>query len=147
MHFSIFSIGKSNTFISCLRICSLKLTPFRRFFGKFSVFWHFIAKFNAFLHFYRKIQCILSMQSFYRKIKCVFEFLSQNLMRSFHASSYALWNSPLSKNRLGYFRPIFYDLTFYCKILCIFAFLSKNPMRSFHAKSQTFSSKSRNIMV
>ena len=64
MHFSI-SIGKSNAFISCLLICSMKLTPFRK---QLLIFW--------------PIFCDLT---FYRKIQCVSAFLSQNPMRSFHA--------------------------------------------------------------
>ena len=67
MHFSI-SIGKSNAFISCLLICSMKLTPFRK---QLLIFWP-----------------IFFDLTFYRKIQCVSAFLSQNTMRSFHAFPY-----------------------------------------------------------
>ena len=139
MHFSI-SIGKTNAFISCLLICSMKLTPVRK---QILIFW--------------PIFCDLI---FYCIIQCVSAFLSQNPMRSFHAiilsqnqmrfcisiaKSNAFFScllicsmniTPFQKQPL-IFWPIFSDLTFYRKIL--------KSKGSFHSKSQTFWSKSRTL--
>ena len=72
--------------------------------------------------------------SFYPKIQCFFAFLSQNLMRFFHAFSYALWNLILPKNSLWYFGQFsaiwhfiaksYAFLHFYRKIQCVLSMLN-----------------------
>ena len=75
----------------------------------------FIVKINAFFKRENSILYFIYFNSFYGKIQCIIAFLSENLMRSFHAFSYALWNSLLFEDFLANF-------------LC-FDILSQNSMR------------------
>ena len=156
MHFSI-SIGKSNAFISCLLICSMKLTPFRK---QLLIFWQIFCD----LTFYLKIQCVSAFLSqnpmrsfhafpsiaksnaflyFYRKIKCVALFETKTKVFSTNSC-----NPPIKKilveisNILVRISNISVNITsIYVKITNILVKFS------FRSKSQTFSSKSRTFQL